>query len=54
MICIVIDRCIECGDKIGRNNLIEGICEQCRQEYLYQSESLNNPDLGEGMNANQS
>lgn len=40
----MIDRCLECGDKVGRNNLIEGICEECRQEYLYQDESLNYQD----------
>ena len=35
MIYIVIDRCVECGDKVNRENLINGMCEGCRAEMIF-------------------
>ena len=35
MIYIVIDRCVECGDKVNRENLIDGMCEGCRAEMIF-------------------
>lgn len=38
MIFIVIDRCVECGDKVDRKNLILGLCEGCQIEQFFDIE----------------
>ena len=44
MIYIVIDRCVECGDKVDRKKLVWGMCEGCwieiRFENLFKREEL--------------
>ena len=32
MMLIVVDRCIECGDEVPRERLVNGLCGECRAE----------------------